>query len=113
MACRESMNGVVSPRHCPKCGYGFSRVQDSQDAEGYVRRRRKCRSLKCDYVWVTYEIHRPSAAELSPIKHRPKVSNRGRKTVEPALAKIRGDRSEFKIPNNHYENEDHPHDQTD
>lgn len=38
---------------CPNCGSEDTRVTDSRDADGSVRRRRRCRN--CDHRFWTYE----------------------------------------------------------
>ena len=43
--------------NCPYCGYNDSRVIDSRDANGGIRRRRQC--LKCEARFTTYERLQP------------------------------------------------------
>jgi transcriptional regulator NrdR family protein len=41
---------------CPRCSAAKSAVVDTRlNAQGYVRRRRKC--LTCEHRWSTWEIH--------------------------------------------------------
>jgi transcriptional repressor NrdR len=50
--------------NCPFCGSADSKVIDSRDSEGGVRRRREC--LKCSGRFTTYE--RPQRPDLFVIK---------------------------------------------
>ncbi len=55
--------------NCPFCGYYDSKVIDSRDAEGGIRRRREC--LKCRERFTTYErLQRPSLFVIKKDKRR-------------------------------------------
>ncbi|MBI4328581.1 MAG: transcriptional repressor NrdR [Chloroflexi bacterium] len=45
--------------HCPHCGLPDSRVLDTRDVEGGIRRRRQC--LRCQARYTTYERVQTSA----------------------------------------------------
>ncbi|MFC2041423.1 transcriptional regulator NrdR [Chloroflexota bacterium] len=45
--------------NCPFCGYTDSRVIDSRDANGGIRRRRQC--LSCNSRFTTYERLQPAS----------------------------------------------------
>ena len=44
---------------CPNCGYAESKVIDSRDLAGGVRRRREC--LRCRSRFTTYERVQPTS----------------------------------------------------
>jgi transcriptional repressor NrdR len=55
--------------NCPFCGFNDSRVIDSRDAEGGIRRRREC--LKCRNRFTTYErLHRPDLFVIKKDRRR-------------------------------------------
>ncbi len=72
--------------NCPFCGHTDSKVIDSRDSEGGIRRRREC--LKCHGRFTTYE--RPQRPSLFVIKkdrrreefNRDKLMNGIRKACE-------------------------------
>ena len=49
---------------CPKCGSSDTKVVDSRDDDGSVRRRREC--IECNYRFTTYE--RAETESLSVLK---------------------------------------------
>ena len=54
---------------CPFCNFDDSKVIDSRDAEGGIRRRREC--LKCGGRFTTYErLQRPSLFVIKKDKRR-------------------------------------------
>ena len=55
--------------NCPFCNHNDSKVIDSRDAEGGIRRRREC--LKCGGRFTTYErLQRPSLFVIKKDKRR-------------------------------------------
>lgn len=55
--------------NCPFCGHIDSKVIDSRDSEGGIRRRREC--LKCSGRFTTYErLQRPSLFVIKKDKRR-------------------------------------------
>lgn len=40
---------------CPNCGHGVSKVKDSRQMNGFIRRRRICQGSTCKFRFNTYE----------------------------------------------------------
>lgn len=53
---RERSELRISAGECMRC-HGDSRVIDTNDAPGSIRRRRQC--LECGWRWTTYERVEP------------------------------------------------------